>query len=77
MAAYAGGLTGGRPSAVRSRNIAVFSMVSMITGGWMLFRAQSPSKEEKLYSQKDIRTMVGGETGENRTGRAPSHQSKD
>ncbi|RAK95814.1 uncharacterized protein BO80DRAFT_429549 [Aspergillus ibericus CBS 121593] len=77
MAAFAGGLTGGRPSSMRSRNIALFSMVGMITAGWMLFRAQSPSKEEKLYSQKDIHTMVGGQTGENRTGRAPSHQKKD
>ncbi|PWY67132.1 hypothetical protein BO94DRAFT_528469 [Aspergillus sclerotioniger CBS 115572] len=77
MAAYAGGLTNGRPSAVRSRNIALFSIVGMITGGWMLFRAQSPNKEDKLYSQKDLQTMVGGQTGENRVGRAPSHQNRD
>ncbi|OOF96836.1 hypothetical protein ASPCADRAFT_4879 [Aspergillus carbonarius ITEM 5010] len=77
MAAYAGGFTNGRPSAVRTRNIAVFSVVGMITAGWLLFRAQSHSKEEKLYSQKELKTMVGGQTGENRVGRAPSHQSKD
>ncbi|RAH54099.1 hypothetical protein BO85DRAFT_452484 [Aspergillus piperis CBS 112811] len=59
-----------------SRNIAIFSVIGMIAGGWMFFRAQSPSKEEKLYSQKDIHTMVGGQTGENRVGRAPSHQKK-
>ncbi|CAK46770.1 hypothetical protein CBS115989_5369 [Aspergillus niger] len=73
----AGGLTGGHPPSVRSRNIAIFSVIGMIAGGWMFFRAQSPSKEEKLYSQKDIHTMVGGQTGENRVGRAPSHQKKD
>ncbi|PYH90697.1 hypothetical protein BO71DRAFT_68379 [Aspergillus ellipticus CBS 707.79] len=79
MVAYTGigGLTGGRTPSVRSRNMAIFSVFGVLAGSWLLFRAQSPSKDEKLYSQKDAETMVGGQTGENKVGRAPSHQKKD
>ncbi|PYH48656.1 uncharacterized protein BP01DRAFT_389245 [Aspergillus saccharolyticus JOP 1030-1] len=77
MVAHTGGLTNGHPGSVRSRNIALLSIFGVIAGAALVFRAQSPSKNEKIYSQKEAQTMVGGQTGENRVGRAPSHQPKN
>ncbi|PWY92322.1 hypothetical protein BO70DRAFT_357436 [Aspergillus heteromorphus CBS 117.55] len=76
MVAYPGGLTGGRPQSVRSRNMAIFSIFGVLAGSWLLFRAQSPSKEDKLYTQKEAQTMVGGQTGENKIARAPNPERK-
>ncbi|RAH72934.1 uncharacterized protein BO66DRAFT_469161 [Aspergillus aculeatinus CBS 121060] len=77
MVAHSGGITNGHPGSVRSRNLALFSIFGMIAGAALVFRAQSPSKDEKLVSNKEFQTKVGGHPGEDRVGRAPSHQPKN
>ncbi|RAL11224.1 uncharacterized protein BO97DRAFT_371228 [Aspergillus homomorphus CBS 101889] len=77
MVAQSGPLTNGHPGSVRSRNIALLSIVGVIAGAALVFRAQSPSKDEKIYSLKEAQTMSGGQTGDDRVGRAPSHQPKN
>ncbi|KAH8431430.1 uncharacterized protein LDX57_009091 [Aspergillus melleus] len=76
-------ITQGRPQAVRSRNIALFSIVAVIGSGWLAFRSQSPRQgdqfagrrgERAVVSEQDIQTMSGGKPGEASPGRAPSHQ---
>lgn len=49
---------------IRSRNIAILSIAAVLAGSWLTFRAQSPNKHDK-------KTMVGGQTGEDKVGRAP------
>ena len=36
-----------------------------------MFRAQSPNKNDILISERDKKTMAGGEAGEDKTARAP------
>ncbi|KAJ5549639.1 hypothetical protein N7513_006873 [Penicillium frequentans] len=73
----AASITNGRPAAVRSRNIAILSVVAVIAGSWLTFRAQSPNKSDILLSEHDRKTMVGGQTGEDKVGRAPLTKTKD
>ncbi|KAJ5584350.1 uncharacterized protein N7459_004150 [Penicillium hispanicum] len=63
--------TNGRPPALRSRNRAILSVTAVITGGWLLFRAQSPSKDQVLYSEQEKKMMAGGQAGDAQVGRAP------
>lgn len=56
----------------RSRNIALFSMVAVIAGGWLTFRAQSPNSKDILISNEDRKMMVGGDVAQPTSGRAPS-----
>jgi hypothetical protein len=53
--------------------MALFSMVAVVTGGWLLFRAQSPNGKDVLYSEKEKKLMQG-QTGPNAAGRAPSRE---
>jgi hypothetical protein len=63
-------LTRGR-NAFSTRNKAILSVLAVIAGSWLVFRAQSPNKNDILISERDKRTMAGGETGEDKTARAP------
>jgi len=56
---------------IRSRNIAILSIAAVLAGSWLTFRAQSPNKHDLLLSEHDKKTMVGGQTGEDKVGRAP------
>lgn len=56
---------------IRSRNIALFSVVAVVTSGWLLFRAQSPNSKDVLYTEKE-KDMMLGQTGVNASARAPS-----
>ncbi|OQD69941.1 hypothetical protein PENDEC_c028G03755 [Penicillium decumbens] len=67
-------ITGGRVNAMRSRNMALFSMVAVVTGGWLLFRAQSPNKDDILYTEQDKKKMVG-DRGQEPHSRAPSRET--
>ncbi|KAJ5899245.1 hypothetical protein N7495_003989 [Penicillium taxi] len=58
-----------RIEALRVRNRAIISMSVIITGGWLLFRAQSPSKNDILYTEHD-KNMMNGEGG-HRVARSP------
>ncbi|KAG2026581.1 hypothetical protein GB937_001362 [Aspergillus fischeri] len=61
MAAYSGNFTNGRrPQATSSRNIAFLSIFAVIAGGYLAFRAQSPSKDEPLVSKKEVETIPDG-----------------
>ncbi|PKX97918.1 uncharacterized protein P174DRAFT_446635 [Aspergillus novofumigatus IBT 16806] len=79
MAAYSGNFTNGRrPQATSSRNIAFLSIFAVIAGGYLAFRAQSPSKNEPLVSKKEVEAMYGSPAGQgDRVGRGPAHQPKD
>lgn len=61
-----------------SRNIALLSIFAVVAGGYLAFRAQSPSKNEPLVSKKEVETMSGSPAGQGgRVGRGPDHQPKD
>ncbi|KAH1307065.1 hypothetical protein KXX11_004869 [Aspergillus fumigatus] len=79
MAAYSGDFTNGRrPQGGSSRNIALLSIFAVVAGGYLAFRAQSPSKNEPLVSKKEVETMSGSPAGQGgRVGRGPDHQPKD
>ncbi|KAJ5656347.1 hypothetical protein N7507_008297 [Penicillium longicatenatum] len=62
-------ITNGRPAAVR--------IAAVLAGSWLTFRAQSPNKSDTLLSEHDKKTMVGGQTGENKVGRAPLTKTND
>ena len=64
------GLHMGR-NAFRTCNKAILSELAVITGSWLAFRAQSRNKNDILISERDKRTMIEGETGEDRIARAP------
>ncbi|KAJ5677259.1 uncharacterized protein N7477_002892 [Penicillium maclennaniae] len=66
-------ITNGRPNAMRTRNMALASMVAVVTSGWLLFRAQSPNSKDVLYSEKE-KNMMQGKTGSSAVGRAPSQE---
>ncbi|KAJ6120427.1 hypothetical protein N7523_004707 [Penicillium sp. IBT 18751x] len=66
-------MTNGRPNAMRTRNMALASMVAVVTSGWLLFRAQSPNGKDVLYSEKE-KNMMQGKTGSSAVGRAPSKE---
>lgn len=53
--------------------MAVFSVFAVITGSWLVFRAQSPSKNEVLISDHDRKAMIG-QTGQSNIARAPSRE---
>lgn len=61
----------------RSRNIAILSIAAVLAGTWLTFRAQSPNKRDILISEHDKKTMVGGQTGEGKVGRAPFTKTND
>jgi len=54
--------------------MALFSMVAVVTGGWLLFRAQSPNKDDILYTEQDKKKMVG-DRGQEPHSRAPSRET--
>ncbi|KAJ6065064.1 hypothetical protein N7444_000717 [Penicillium canescens] len=64
-------MSNGRAPTVWTRNKAILSVLAVIAGSWLAFRAQSPNKNDILISERDKRTMVGGETGEDKIARAP------
>ncbi|KAJ5127302.1 hypothetical protein N7448_008081 [Penicillium atrosanguineum] len=66
-------ITNGRANALRSRNIALVSMVAVVTSGWLLFRAQSPNGKDVLYSEKE-KQMMQGRSGSGAIARAPSRE---
>jgi hypothetical protein len=61
-----------------SRNIAFLSIFAVIAGGYLAFRAQSPSMHEMVVSEKEEETMAGSPKGPgDRVGRGPAHQPKN
>ncbi|KAJ5551222.1 hypothetical protein N7535_000835 [Penicillium sp. DV-2018c] len=65
----------GRVRATRARNQAIMSILAVIGGAWIVFRAQSPNKNDILISARDERTMAG-DTGEDKIARMPSSEDR-
>ncbi|KAJ5204261.1 uncharacterized protein N7498_005140 [Penicillium cinerascens] len=66
-------ITNGRANAMRTRNVAIASMIAVVTSNWLLFRAQSPNSKDVLYTEKD-KKMMNGQTGSAATARTPSRE---
>ncbi|KAJ5130701.1 uncharacterized protein N7515_006740 [Penicillium bovifimosum] len=64
-----------RVRTTRARNQAILSILGVIGGGWLLFRAQSPNKTDIVVSARDEKTMAG-KTGEDKTARMPSSEDR-
>lgn len=61
------------PATYRSRNVAIASMIAVVTSSWLLFRAQSPNSKDILYTEKD-KKMMNGQMGSSGIARAPSRE---
>ncbi|OJJ37753.1 hypothetical protein ASPWEDRAFT_39499 [Aspergillus wentii DTO 134E9] len=59
----------------RSRNIALFSILGVIGGAWLLFRAQAPKRNAYVVSDEERALMRGSDGNQtsqgNKTARAP------
>ncbi|BCR86294.1 uncharacterized protein ACHE_30281A [Aspergillus chevalieri] len=70
-------ITNGHPGSVNTRNKAILSIFAVMAGSWMLFRAQSPNKEDILLSKADVDTTLKGQTTSGKSGRSMAHQDQD
>lgn len=60
-----------------TRNKAILSIFAVMAGSWMLFRAQSPNKDDVLLSKADVDTTLKGQTTRGKSGRSMAHQDQD
>jgi paraquat-inducible protein B len=64
----------------RSRNRAIFSIVGVVSGAWLLFRSMSPKGNEMTVSDEERESMRGGDVNQttvgNKTARAPERGLK-
>lgn len=60
-----------------TRNTAIASIVGVIVGSWMVFRAQAPNKNDTFVSEGDMQTTLRGQTGGSKVARSSAHQDQD
>ncbi|OJJ79039.1 uncharacterized protein ASPGLDRAFT_181607 [Aspergillus glaucus CBS 516.65] len=72
-----GSITSGHPGSVNTRNKAILSIFAVMAGSWMLFRAQSPNKDDVLLSKADVDTTLKGRTTRGKSERSMAHQDQD
>lgn len=60
-----------------TRNIALFSIFAVISGSWMVFRAQSPNRKEVILSKDEVETSLRGQQEKGLAARKLAHQDQD